>query len=83
MSPHTPASLMVAIRMGVLANLVKAGKPQTAKGLAASTGGDEMLIVRLICPLVAKGVFRETNVRTYATTPISETLIAPPLIGGY
>lgn len=34
-------------------------------------------------PLVAKGVFRETDVQTYATTPISETLTAPPLIGGY
>ena len=34
-------------------------------------------------PLVALGIFQETDVQTYEATPISETLIAPPLIGGY
>lgn len=34
-------------------------------------------------PLVALGVFRETDVQTYTSTPISEVLTAPPLIGGY
>ena len=34
-------------------------------------------------PLVALGVFREIDVQTYTSTPISEVLTAPPLIGGY
>jgi hypothetical protein len=34
-------------------------------------------------PLVALGVFRETDIQTYASTSISEILTAPPLIGGY
>ena len=34
-------------------------------------------------PLVALGIFRETDAQTYTSTPISEVLTAPPLIGGY
>jgi hypothetical protein len=34
-------------------------------------------------PLVALGVFRETDIQTYASASISEVLTAPPLIGGY
>ncbi|KAF2868140.1 S-adenosyl-L-methionine-dependent methyltransferase [Massariosphaeria phaeospora] len=83
MSPHAPASLMVLIRAGVLAALVAAGKPQTSKALAASTGASEALLIRLMRPLVALGVFRETALHTYAATPISQTLMAPPLLGGY
>jgi hypothetical protein len=83
MSPHAPASLMVLIRAGVLTDLVAAGKPKTSKELADSTGASEALIVRLMRPLVALGVFRETGIQTYESTPISQTLTAPPLIGGY
>jgi hypothetical protein len=83
MSPHAPAALMVLIRAGVLTDLVEAGKPKTSKELADSTGASEALIVRLMRPLVALGVFRETDVQTYESTPISQQLTAPPLIGGY
>lgn len=34
-------------------------------------------------PLCALGIFRETDVETYESTPISQVLTAPPLIGGY
>lgn len=35
---------MVLIRMGVVTDLVKAGKPKTAQELSESCGGDELLI---------------------------------------
>lgn len=34
-------------------------------------------------PLVALGVFNEIEPHTYTSTPISEVLTAPPLLGGY
>ena len=34
-------------------------------------------------PLVALGVFREIDVQTYTSTPVSQVLTAPPLISGY
>lgn len=74
---------MVLIRCGVVTDLVAAGKPKTAKELAESTGAAEMLIIRMMRPLTAFGVFREVDVYTYESTPISQILTAPPLIGGY
>lgn len=35
---------MVLIRMGVVTDLAKAGKPKTAQELSESCGGDELLI---------------------------------------
>lgn len=74
---------MVLIRSGVVADLVASGKPKTGKQLAESTGASEELIIRMMRPLTALGIFREVDVHTYAASPISELLVAPPLIGGY
>jgi hypothetical protein len=38
---------MVLIRMGVVMEIVKADKPQTARQLSESCGGDELLIGKL------------------------------------
>ncbi|KAK0706040.1 S-adenosyl-L-methionine-dependent methyltransferase [Lasiosphaeria miniovina] len=81
--PHAPAALMVMIRSGVLTDLVAAGKAKTAKQLAESTGASETLIIRMMRPLTALGIFREVGVSTYESAPISQLLTAPPLIGGY
>lgn len=35
---------MVLIRMGVVTDLVSAGKPKTAKELAAPSGGSDLLV---------------------------------------
>jgi len=37
---------MVMIRMGIVTDLVKSGKPKSAKELSISCGGDELLIGR-------------------------------------
>lgn len=39
---------MVLIKMGVVTNLVQAGKPQTAKELSASYDADERLVGKSI-----------------------------------
>jgi hypothetical protein len=74
---------MVLIRCGVVTDLVAAGKPKTGKELAESTGASETLIIRMMRPLTALGIFREADVYTYEATPVSQLLTAPPLIGGY
>lgn len=83
MSPHAPAALAVIIRSGVLAELAQAGKPMSAKELGSKLGIDELLIVRMMRPPVAFHIFNETDIQTYEVTPISQTLMAPSLIGGY
>lgn len=74
---------MIIIRSGVLTDLVAAGKPKTAKELEQSTGAAEQLIIRMMRPLTALGIFKETDVYTYEAAPVSQLLTAPPLIGGY
>jgi hypothetical protein len=87
--------------MGVVQAFSTAVEPMTAKELSISCGGDELLIgssfnrikkgrltggiVRLMRPLCALGVFRETKgqIQTYESTTISELLPRPPLLGGY
>ncbi|QKX60429.1 uncharacterized protein TRUGW13939_07574 [Talaromyces rugulosus] len=83
MSPHAPSALMVLIRMGVVAKLAEAKQPMKAKDLAIVSGAAELLIIRMMRPLVALGVFTETEPHTYTSTPISEVLTTPPLLGGY
>ncbi|MCJ1416140.1 hypothetical protein MMC32_002475 [Xylographa parallela] len=83
MSPHAPAALMTCIKMGLVNAIVDAKAPQTAEQLAKTTGADKLLIVRLMRPLLCLGVFEETGVQTYASTPISQLLTTPPLFGGY
>lgn len=74
---------MVLIRCGVVTDLVASSKPKTSKELALSTGASEKLIVRMMRPLTPIGVFHETAEYTYSTTPISQALVTPALIGGY
>ncbi|MCJ1476920.1 hypothetical protein MMC13_005589 [Lambiella insularis] len=83
MSPCAPSALMAILEMGGVEAIVRSEKPLTAEELGSITGADHLLIVRLMRPLVALGIFKETDVETYTSTPISSTLTAPSLIGGY
>lgn len=74
---------MVLIRCGVVTDLAASDKPKTAGELAEGTGASERLIVRMMRPLTATGVFREAAEHTYAATPISHALATPALTGGF
>ncbi|MCJ1390641.1 hypothetical protein MMC18_003502 [Xylographa bjoerkii] len=82
-SPIVPSVLMTLIKMGALQAIVKSKTPMTVTQLATMTGADELLIVRLMRPLVALRFFSETDVETYASTPISQMLTAPHFLGGF
>ncbi|MCJ1438232.1 hypothetical protein MMC27_007619 [Xylographa pallens] len=82
-SPVVPSVLTAVIKMGALQAIVKSETPMTVMQLATITGADELLIVRLMRPLVALRFFLETDVETYASTPISQMLTAPHFLGGF
>lgn len=83
MSPHAPSALMILVRLGVVNKLASSDSPMTAAELAKTTGGDELLIIRMIRPLIAMGFFKETDQFTYAPTPITHALATPALSGGF
>jgi hypothetical protein len=65
---HTAAELRVADHL--------AGGPKTAAELAAVTETDERSLYRLLRALSSLGVFKETGDKTFANTPVSETLLS-------
>ena len=67
-------AVFVAAKLGI-ADLVAAGE-KTAADLAAATKTDERSLYRLLRSLASLGVFTETSDRTFANTPMSETMIA-------
>ena len=48
MKPQAPAALMVIIRMGIVMKLVESSEPKTAKNLSIGSGGDELLIGKIL-----------------------------------
>ncbi|KAI1261979.1 S-adenosyl-L-methionine-dependent methyltransferase [Xylariaceae sp. FL1019] len=68
---------------GVIQEIAKAKPSVTADHLASVSGADRLLIVRLLRPLAALGVVKETSQEVYAPTPITKVLVDCALLGGY
>ncbi|KAG0644974.1 O-methyltransferase asqD [Hyphodiscus hymeniophilus] len=83
MEPHQHASLRTAIEMKLTDLVVSGPSPVTADSLAKSTGGDKLLIVRIMRPLTCMKVFDEVGFETYTWTPISKFLTMPSSAGCY
>ncbi len=67
-------AIYVGAKLGI-ADLIANG-PRTTADLAAETGTHERSLYRLLRSLASVGVFTETADRTFANTPMSETLRA-------
>lgn len=83
MSPHAPSALMTLIKAGVIQEIAKSESPSSADHLAAVSGADRLLIVRLLRPLNALGFVKETSQEEYAPTAITKTLVERAMLGGY
>ena len=83
MQPHLNGAMRSSAEMGLLDALTKAEKPVTAEELAKSTGGDRLLIARLLRPLCTVGIVVETDVETYLAGPVCKTLATPPMRDGW
>ena len=77
--PHVNVSIMPAIEMGLFETLNKSDWPQTGAELARITGGDKLLIVRILRPLAAMHFVIETGFQTYVAGQVSKALAIPGL----
>jgi hypothetical protein len=66
------AAVYAAAKLGI-ADLLADG-PRTASSLAAETGMDERSLYRLLRSLASVGAFKESEGRTFANTPMTETM---------
>jgi len=74
MGSFVSQAVYVAAKLGI-ADLLADGEKSTAN-LAAATQTDERSFYRLLRSLATLGVFTETSDRTFANTPLSETMLA-------
>lgn len=81
--PHLNASIRTAIEMGLFDALNKSESAKTATELAGITGGDKLLIVRILRPLAAMHMVIETGYETYVAGPVSKAFAIPALLGGF
>lgn len=81
--PHVNASIRTAIEMGLFETLNKSETPKTATELAKSTGGDRLLVVRILRPLAAIHFVIETGFESYIAGPVSKAFATPGLLGGF
>ena len=72
MSVFISQAIYVGAKLGI-ADLVADG-PKTTAELAAKSGTDERSLYRLLRTLASVGVFTETSTRSFANSPMSETL---------
>ena len=71
-SAWTSAAVYVAAKLGI-ADLLKDG-PKTTEYLSVATSTHEMSLYRVLRAVASVGVFIEQDGRTFANTPMSETL---------
>ncbi|KAF6231715.1 hypothetical protein HO173_010017 [Letharia columbiana] len=83
LQPNLSASIRTAIEMGLIDALNKSESPMTATELASITGGDKLLIVRILRPLAATHMVIETGYETYVAGAVSKALAIPALSGGF
>lgn len=83
MQPHQNASLRVALELGLVEALIASDGPKSASELANVVRADQLLIVRILRPLVAMGIFIETGVETYKAGKVAHAFASPPLVAGF
>ncbi|KAK4691124.1 hypothetical protein P7C71_g5810, partial [Lecanoromycetidae sp. Uapishka_2] len=81
--PHVNASIRTAIELGLFETLNNSEGPKTATELANITGGEKLLIVRILRPLAAMHFVIETGFETYVAGPVSKAFAIPGLLGGF
>ncbi|KAL9043528.1 MAG: hypothetical protein Q9214_003288 [Letrouitia sp. 1 TL-2023] len=79
--PHQSAAVKIALE-GKWLEALGDEKPKTAQEIAAATGAESELVVRIMMVLTATGVVKEHGFQTYGATAITQTLLDPGLADG-
>ncbi|MCJ1255477.1 hypothetical protein MMC24_003293 [Lignoscripta atroalba] len=73
----------VAIDLGLYNIIAEGDNPKSAVELASISGGEQLLIVRIMRVLAAMGFVAEVDEQSYASTPITRAMAVPPLQAGH
>ncbi|KAI0152043.1 putative O-methyltransferase [Hypoxylon sp. NC0597] len=82
-SPFLAIAARIAVNMGLFRLIVDHGDGVTSEQLALLSGGEELLIVRILRPLASIGFVEEVGERIWKATPITRAMATEEIASGH
>ncbi|KAI1277558.1 putative O-methyltransferase [Xylaria sp. FL0933] len=82
-SPFVTIAARVAIQLSLFEHISNSNQGVRSDELASLSGGEELLIVRILRPLAAMGFVKEVAERTWAPTPVTLAMATEGIASGH
>ncbi|KAI1417113.1 putative O-methyltransferase [Hypoxylon sp. FL1857] len=82
-SPFLAIAARIAVHLGLFRHIVNHDGAVTSEQLALLSGGEELLIVRVLRPLASIGFVEEVGERTWKATPITRAMTIEGIAAGH
>ncbi|KUI54615.1 Demethylsterigmatocystin 6-O-methyltransferase [Cytospora mali] len=82
-SPFLSVAARIAVDLGLFKHIVDHDGPVTSEELASMSGGEELLIIRILRPLASMGFVDEVGERTWQATPTTEAMATEEISAGH
>ncbi|ROW07069.1 hypothetical protein VPNG_06650 [Cytospora leucostoma] len=81
--PFISIAARIAVNLGLFKHIVGHDGPVTSEELASLTGGEELLIIRILRPLASIGFVDEVGERKWQATPVTEAMATEEIAAGH
>ncbi|KAM0814060.1 putative O-methyltransferase domain-containing protein [Seiridium cardinale] len=82
-SPLLAVAARIALNLNLFKHIVDHNEPVSSGALAALSGGEELLIIRVLRPLASLGLVNEVGERTWTATPATKAMTVPGIAAGH
>ncbi|EXU99898.1 O-methyltransferase [Metarhizium robertsii] len=82
-SPLITVATRVAINLRLFELIASATGPVTSTQLASESGGEELLIIRILRPLSSVGIVNEVGERQWTATPVTHVMASEGIAAGH
>ncbi|GAB1312628.1 hypothetical protein MFIFM68171_02838 [Madurella fahalii] len=82
-SPFLPVAARIAVDLHLFEFIASADGSLTSAELASLSGGEELLIIRILRPMAAIGFVKEVAERTWIATPITKAMATEEIAAGH
>ncbi|KAI1139528.1 sterigmatocystin 8-O-methyltransferase [Hypoxylon sp. FL0543] len=82
-SPFIAIAARIAVNLDLFRRILLHDGPITSQELAAQSGGEELLIVRILRPLASVRLVKEVGERTWEATPITKAMATEGIAAGH
>ncbi|KAK5994190.1 O-methyltransferase asqD [Cladobotryum mycophilum] len=82
-APFISVAARIAVDLGLFKHIANHGSPITSKELAKLSGGEELLIIRILRPLSSTGMVAEVSEMTWTGNAVTHVLATDAISSGY